>query len=84
MVYQVISKEKSDFYPSKNINLARRRGLLRMSVFVEGSFPVISLGFPLVTGRLTTRFLETLVAKIVIRLWVGSISCYHKWVDSFF
>lgn len=52
---QLINTEKYAIYFSKHINLARRRELLRISGFVEGSFPTTYLGVPLVTGRLTAR-----------------------------
>lgn len=61
---QLINKEKSTIYPAKTISLARKRALLRMTSFVEGHFPVVYLGVPLVSGRLLARCVEPLVEKI--------------------
>lgn len=61
---QLINKEKSSIFLSKRIAYARRRSLLRMTGFVEGVFPSIYLGVPLVSGRLKARALEPLVNKI--------------------
>ncbi|CAI9759581.1 unnamed protein product [Fraxinus pennsylvanica] len=46
------------------INYSRKRGLLWLTGFKEGLFPVVYLGVPITSGRLMARHLETLVAKI--------------------
>ncbi|XP_040991014.1 uncharacterized protein LOC121238253 [Juglans microcarpa x Juglans regia] len=61
---QLINKEKSAFFFSNSITLARRRNLMRSTGFVEGKFPVTYLGVPLVSGRLTSRDLKPLIEKI--------------------
>lgn len=61
---QKISKEKSAIFMSKLINNSRRLGLLRITGFKEGTFPVTYLGAPLFLGRLTSRMMEPLVDNI--------------------
>ncbi|KAK2641266.1 hypothetical protein Ddye_023029 [Dipteronia dyeriana] len=61
---QKISREKSVIFPSKLINPTRMLELLRVTGFKEGHFPVIYLGVPFVTGRLTSRIIDPLVEKI--------------------
>ncbi|XP_040987641.1 uncharacterized protein LOC121235358 [Juglans microcarpa x Juglans regia] len=61
---QLISKEKSDIYTAKIISATRRRGLVRITGFVEGHFPVIYLGVLLVNGKLKACHLEQLVVKV--------------------
>ncbi|XP_057965296.1 uncharacterized mitochondrial protein AtMg00310-like [Malania oleifera] len=60
----MISKEKSAVFFSKKIPIWWKRSLIRLTRFVEGVFPVIYLGVPLISGRLTIRSLEPLVQKI--------------------
>lgn len=45
---QSINKAKSAMVFSKQINFIHRRGLLRISVFVEGKFPFTYLGVPMI------------------------------------
>ncbi|KAF8413601.1 hypothetical protein HHK36_001593 [Tetracentron sinense] len=61
---QLINKEKSALFFSDHITQGRRVGLKRLTGFVEGKFPVVYLGVPLVVGRLKVRDLEPLVTKI--------------------
>ncbi|KAF5464238.1 hypothetical protein F2P56_014330, partial [Juglans regia] len=61
---QLISKEKSAFYLSKNISSTRVSALLRLIGFREGNFSATYLGAPLVSRRLTTRIIEPLVEKV--------------------
>ncbi|KAK2639698.1 hypothetical protein Ddye_027493 [Dipteronia dyeriana] len=61
---QKISKAKSTLFPSKYISLAREYGLLRITSYIEGKFPVTYLGAPLVSRKLTSRIMEPLVEKI--------------------
>lgn len=50
---QKINKEKSTLFPSKLISLDQKRNLLQITGFKEGKFPVMYLGVPLISGRLT-------------------------------
>ncbi|KAK3199206.1 hypothetical protein Dsin_022621 [Dipteronia sinensis] len=61
---QRISKAKSALFPSKYITPASKRGLLRITGFLEGKFPVTYLGEPLVSRKSTSRIMEPLVEKI--------------------
>ncbi|KAJ0103213.1 hypothetical protein Patl1_06269 [Pistacia atlantica] len=61
---QLINKEKSAFFFSKSITIARRRNLMRSTGFMEGKFSFTYLGVPMVSGRLTSKHLEPLVEKV--------------------
>ncbi|KAK4848776.1 hypothetical protein QYF36_017173 [Acer negundo] len=61
---QRISKDKSALFPSKYIISARKRGLLRITGFREGKFPVTYLGAPLVSRKLTSQIMEPFMEKI--------------------
>ncbi|KAF8406683.1 hypothetical protein HHK36_008774 [Tetracentron sinense] len=54
---QLINKEKSALFFSDHITQGRRVGLKRLTGFVEGKFPVVYLGVPLVVGRLKYVYL---------------------------
>lgn len=61
---QLISKDKSAMFLSKHISSTRRCGLLRITGYKEGFFPVTYLGAPLVSGRLTSTILEPIIETI--------------------
>lgn len=61
---QRISKEKSALFMSTLVNTPCKHGLLRITGFEEGTFPMTYLGVPLFLGRLTSCIMEPLVEKI--------------------
>ncbi|KAF5446730.1 hypothetical protein F2P56_032333 [Juglans regia] len=61
---QVLSKEKSAIFFSKHILMSRKRSILRISGFSEGSFPFKYLGVPIVNGRLKAFDFTDLLGKV--------------------
>lgn len=61
---QILSKDKSVVYFSKKIPLQRKSSLIRISGFIEGSFPFKYLDVPIVDERHRVRDLGDLLGKI--------------------
>lgn len=72
---QAVNKAKSTLYFLDMIDTSKKRSLLCMIGFVEGSFPFIYLGALIITGRLMARLFGPLVQKIKNKVssWKGKM-----------
>ncbi|XP_041003911.1 uncharacterized protein LOC121249264 [Juglans microcarpa x Juglans regia] len=72
---QKISKEKSSIFFSKLIPPVRRRQILRITRFSEGSLPFKYLGVPIIFGRLKSNYFDELVGKIGAKIgdWISRL-----------
>ncbi|KAG6696133.1 hypothetical protein I3842_09G132200 [Carya illinoinensis] len=65
---QVLSKEKSVIYCSKNISIVRKRLLICIIGFSEGTFLFKYLGVPIVTGRLKASDFGDILGKVTKKI----------------